>query len=164
MGMAFVANKRAIALEEAAKKKEDNKLTKLKKAQEKKDKAVAKHLKGLLGASKNAFKKTWEPSAVKEAGQKLHDTIKENHPINPRIPYCGTQPWQCKHNQKPNVHGEKNTYLCHVSHILWCFHGSMVFRCNFLKVLKSSNVHAAPICSLQKPLLQVYETKIFRHI
>jgi hypothetical protein len=58
MGLAFVANKRAIALEEAAKKKEDSKLTKLKKAQEKKDKAVAKNLKGLLGASKKAFKKT----------------------------------------------------------------------------------------------------------
>jgi hypothetical protein len=100
MGMAFVANKKATALEEAVKKKEDIKLTKLKRAQEKKDKAIANDLKGLLGTSKKAFKKNWEPSAIKEAGQKLHDTIKENHPINSRIPYCGTQPWQCKHNQK----------------------------------------------------------------
>jgi hypothetical protein len=58
MGMAFVANKKAIALEEPTKKKEDSKLTKLKRAQEKKDKVVAKDLKGLLGASKKAFKKT----------------------------------------------------------------------------------------------------------
>jgi hypothetical protein len=72
----------------------------LRRAQEKKDKTIAKDLKGLLGASKKAFKKTWEPSIVKVTGQKLHDTIKENHLMNSRIPYCGTQPWQCKHNQK----------------------------------------------------------------
>jgi hypothetical protein len=69
MGMVFVANKKTIALEEATNKKESSKFTKLKRVQKKMNKVVAKELKAVFGASNKAFKKTWEPLAVKEAGQ-----------------------------------------------------------------------------------------------
>ena len=136
--------KEEIALEKEAKRVE-RELTKVARAQERQqlreareNRAHERQAKRALNTTefvaaqeeaKKLYKSKWIVIACEEAGQKLHDLIKQGGPISNSNLYLGTQPLVCKRNQQVAIarmrakkKERKKTHLCQPLIPHWCCH------------------------------------------
>ena len=70
------------------------------KAQEKIQKVAEKSARAATKEANKKFKDDWTTTAIEEAGEKLHEAIRERRPISDHILYCSRQSWQWKWNQE----------------------------------------------------------------
>ena len=95
-----IASKKAQIQKDKEERAKNKELTKNVKAQEKIQKVAEKTARAATKEANKKFKGKWTTTAIEEAGEKLHEAIREGRPISDHIPYCGRQPWQCKWNQE----------------------------------------------------------------
>ena len=98
-----IASKKAQIQKDKEERAKNRELTKNVKAQEKILKVAEKSARVATKEANRKFKDNWTTAAIEEAGEKLHEAIREGRPIPDHIPYCGRQPWQCKWNQEITI-------------------------------------------------------------